>query len=263
MKLVITFVAGAAVLLAPLPAQAGSATAEGAAKNPVSALKAQLVAGHGVRFTDASAFVGSINKDPLVRRTGVVQFGRKGIVASDVRGTFASPLFEGHTTKPERTIVIGKDAWRSGGILAEDLPKGKTWYKTYSMFNVGTVSSWFGQLVSPLEPATLAELVKHGKRSGSSYHGKITFDRLSDISPWFRGTMGMTRPTEATITYTLKVDRRGLPSRLTTSWLATDLANIPAWDEKTVVTETRYTGWGAKVSVKQPPKSKVTSDLKD
>ncbi|MEV0597413.1 hypothetical protein [Nonomuraea cavernae] len=259
----ITFVAGAAALLVSLPAQAVSVTAEGAAKNPVSALKAQLVAGHGVRFTDASSFVGSINKDPLVRRTGVVQFGKKGIVASDVRGTFVSPLFDGHITKPERSILIGKDAWRSGGILAENLPKGKTWYKTYSMYNVGTVSSWFGQLVSPLEPTTLAALVKHGKRSGFSYRGTITFDRLSDISPWFRETMGMTRPNEATITYTLKVDRRGLPSRLTTSWLAADLANIPAWDEKTVVTETRYTGWGAKVSIKPPATSKVSSELKD
>ncbi|MEV4841582.1 hypothetical protein AB0K05_44275 [Nonomuraea sp. NPDC049486] len=258
MKLVITFVAGAALFLAPLPAQA-----ESAAKNPVSALKAQLKAGKGVRFTDASAFVGSINKDPLVRRKGVVQFGKKGIVASDVRGTFASPLFEGHTTKPERTIIIGKDAWRSGGSLAERLPKGKTWYKTFSLFNMGTVSSLFGQVVSPLEPATLAELVKRSKRSGSSYTGTITFERLSNISPWFRETIGLTRSTEATVAYTLTVDRKGLPSKLKTSWVATDLAAIPSWEEKTVVTETRYTGWGAKVSIKQPPKSQVTSKLED
>ncbi|MGI5268303.1 hypothetical protein ACQEUU_04055 [Nonomuraea sp. CA-218870] len=259
MKLVITLVAGAGLLLAPLPAQA----AENAAKNPVSALKAQLKAGKGVRFTDASAFVGDINKDPLVRRTGVVKFGKKGIVASDIRGTFASPLFDGHTTKPERTIIIGKDAWRSGGVLAESLPKGKTWYKTISLFNTGTVSSWFGQLVSPLEPATLAELVKRGKRSGSTYQGTIALERVYEISPWFRQTLGLIRSTDAVITYTLTVDRKGLPSKLKTSWLAKDLANLPSWEEKTIVTETRYTGWGTKVSIKPPPRSQVTSKLED
>ncbi|MFG1947370.1 hypothetical protein [Nonomuraea sp. NPDC048826] len=263
MKLVITMVAGAAVLLAPLPAQAGAATAESGVKNPVAALKAQLKTGRGVRFTDASAFVGSINNDPLVRRTGVVRFGKKGIVASDVRGTFASPLFDGHTTKPERTIIIGKDAWRSGGVLAESLPKGKTWYKTFSLFNTGTVSSWFGQLVSPLEPATLAELVKRGKRSGSTYRGTIGLERLYNISPWFGQTLGMIRATDATITYTLTVDRKGLPSRLKTTWLAKDLANLPTWEEKTIETETRYTGWGTKVSIKPPPRSQVTSKLED
>src|SRR5690606_14529085 len=258
MKIVITFVAGAALLVVSSPVQAA---AESPVRNPVAALKAQLKTGKGVRFTDASAFVGSINNDPLVRRTGVVRLGKKGIAASDVRGRFASPLFDGHTTKPERTIVIGEDSWRSGGILAESLPKGKTWYKSPSMFNAGTASSWFGQLVSPLEPTTLAELVKRGKRSGSSYKGTITFDRLWDISPWFRGTMGLPRTSDAAVTYTLKVDRKGLPSRLTTSWLATGLANVPTWTEKTVVTETRYTGWGSKVSIKPPPKNKVTTKL--
>ncbi|MEU4232435.1 hypothetical protein AB0F17_49755 [Nonomuraea sp. NPDC026600] len=257
MKLMITaLTAAVAVLISSAPAQA-------AAKNPVAALKAQLVAGHGVRFTDTSAFVGSINKDPLVVRTGKIRFGKKGLTGWDITGKFSSPLYDGHNTTPERTIAIGDVAWVTGGDLSEDLPKGKTWLKTYSKMNLTTMSSWFGQVVSPAEPATLAALVKNGKLSGSTYRGQITFSQLFKISPWFSSSIPMRSDTEATVTYTLKVDGKGLPSRLTTTWQATDFLDISWWEGKAVTTDTRYTGWGTKVSIKSPPANQVTTELKD
>ncbi|WP_219462515.1 hypothetical protein [Nonomuraea rhizosphaerae] len=151
----------------------------------------------------------------------------------------------------------------SGGELSKDLPKGKTWLKTYSRMNLTTMSGWFGQLVSPVEPGTLAALVKNGRRSGSTYTGKITFDQLAKVSNWFNGSMPQRPDTEATVTYTLRLDGRGLPSRLTTSWTATDFLDIPQWDEKTVTTETRYSHWGVKVSIRPPAKATVTTSLKD
>ncbi|MCA2224364.1 hypothetical protein [Nonomuraea aurantiaca] len=257
MKLMITaLTAGVAVLVSSVPAQA-------APKNPVAALKAQLVAGHGVRFTDVSAFVGAVNEDPLVRRTGSIQFGKKGITGWDITGKFSSPLYDGHNTTPERTIAIGDVAWVSGGTLSEDMPKGKTWFKTYSKINLSTMSSWFGQVVSPAEPATLAALVKNGKLSGSTYRGQITFTQLFKISPWFSSSIPMRSDTEATVTYALKVDAKGLPSQLTTTWKATDFLDISWWEDKAVTIETRYTGWGAKVSIKSPPASKITTKLND
>ncbi|MEV0350378.1 hypothetical protein AB0H88_31745 [Nonomuraea sp. NPDC050680] len=46
-------------------------------------------------------------------------------------------------------------------------------------------------------------------------------------------------------------------------WKATDFLDISWWEDKAVTTETRYTGWGTKVSIKSPPASKITTKLND
>ncbi|WP_219462517.1 hypothetical protein [Nonomuraea rhizosphaerae] len=97
MKLmIIALTTGVAVLVSAAPGQA----AQAAPRNPVSALKAQLVAGHGVLFTDATAFIGNINKEPLVTHTGSIRFGRKGPTAWAVAGRFKSPCTRATARSP-------------------------------------------------------------------------------------------------------------------------------------------------------------------
>jgi hypothetical protein len=238
-------VAGSAVLIASAPAQA-------APKDPVKAVKAQLVAGHGVRFSETIKKVKDGTSSVVVRRSGTLGFGKGKVVASDVTGTFAS----GKGDKPERTITIGRTSWTSGGLYRSGLPKGKTWYKQSSALAGGAVTALVTQVVDPAEPSTLAALVKKGKRGKSGYSGTITFKELGKVSRSFRADKPTFAAPDADIRYDLTLDGKGLPSRLSTSWEAAMLGA-----DRTYKVETRYKGWGAKVSIKPPPAAKTAAKL--
>ena len=47
-------------------------------------MKSQFVAGKGVKFTDVTTLVEFTGNTTFLKRTGSFQFGRAGIVASDV-----------------------------------------------------------------------------------------------------------------------------------------------------------------------------------
>ncbi len=235
-------VAGSAVLIASAPAQA-------APKDPVKAVKAQLVAGHGVRFSETIKKVKDGTSSVVVRRSGTLGFGKGKVVASDVTGTFAS----GKGNKPERTITIGRTSWTSGGLYRSGLPTGKTWYKQPGALAGGAVTALVTQVVDPAEPSTLAALVKKGKRGKSGYSGTITFKELGKVSRSFRAAKPSFAAPDTDITYDLTLDGKGLPSRLSTSW---EMSVLGAYK-----VETRYKGWGAKVSIKPPPAAKTAAKL--
>ncbi|MEV7011509.1 hypothetical protein [Streptosporangium sp. NPDC051022] len=253
--------AAAVTLTTALPAQAAPA-------DPVKALRGQFVAGKGVKFTEQSTVTWEDNSEPYIRRTGSFQFGKTGIVASDISSKTAEESDDPSAPDPtgvfapSRTIRIGTTSYASGGSYREDMPKGKSWYKDPDGMT-GGASGWFGQLVNVAEPATLASLLKGAKRAGGGYSGTTTFGKLAKVSPWFRATLPLRSSDKTVVTFKLTVNRGGLPQRLTTSYPVTGIFDSSGWAGKTLTVDTRFTGWGTKVSIKAPPANKVTTKLED
>ncbi|MGA5763264.1 hypothetical protein [Nonomuraea bangladeshensis] len=243
--IIITLSAGGALLLAPLPAQAA------APKDPVRALKTKLVAGHGVRFTESSILVDGSDKQVLQRRTGTFQFGKKGVAASDITARGLQGM------GPERAVTIGKTSYLSGGIWADKLPSGKRWYRTSTQGSGG----YYGQVINPVEPGTLAALVKKGKRAGNTLTGTITFKELDKVSPWFAAAIPLRFHDDTKVSYRLTLSGAGLVTRVTTSYAATGVFDISAFDGKTITIDTRFTSWGRRVSIKAPAPATVSTKV--
>ncbi|GAA3420179.1 hypothetical protein [Streptosporangium vulgare] len=248
--------AGATTFVAVTPAQAAPA-------DPVAALKSRFAAGKGVKFTDVTTLLAFEGNTSFLKRTGSFQFGKAGIVASDTsaRRTVAEadmPInMIWRLTKPERTIRIGTTSYYSGGPWAPS--KGKTWIKHPNGMNAG-FTGWYGQLVNVAEPATLKALIAKGKRTGLTYSGAISFGALEKISPWMRNVSlsrlsGNDKTAVLRFTLTLGADR--LPRRLVTVYPGSTHVSAAVGEDRRLSVETRYTGWGSRVTVKAPPAGKV------
>ncbi|MEV0201605.1 hypothetical protein [Nonomuraea sp. NPDC050691] len=276
MKTVITtVVAGGALLVSAAPAQAAPAgatsaggvpgaahavPAEVAPKDPLRALKARLVPGHGVRFTEATSLKADGVTAPLLKRTGTFQFSKKGIAASDITAKWGTATGRADE-KPERVISIGKVSYESSDMWKDKMPPGKTWYRSGGLPGGG--SGFYGQVINPAEPGTLAALLKKGKRSGSTLKGTITFKELAKVSPWFDASVPIRSDNAAKVSYTVTFAGSGLATKVTSSYAANAVFDTSALDGKTITSETRYTGWGRKVSIKAPAPDTVTAKVSD
>ncbi|GAA2322989.1 hypothetical protein GCM10010149_90240 [Nonomuraea roseoviolacea subsp. roseoviolacea] len=243
MKKTITTVAAcaAALSLAAAPAHA-------APRDPVSALKAELVPGHGVRFTEKVTWSDGTDEEELQDRQGVFQFDRKGVAAFDIKVHWNDEDYG-----RQRAIGIGRTTYHNGGVMPRVLPEGKTWYKV----NRYGLNDSYGQVINPAEPTTLAALIKHGKATNSSITGTITFKELKQVSPWWAGAKADKSFDGTKVSYTLTLTREGLASSLRSSYTATENGR-----SATIGVDTRYSGWGAKVSVKAPDPAKVTTEFR-
>ncbi|MFD8528195.1 hypothetical protein ACFV0L_12365 [Streptosporangium canum] len=286
------YIAGlACAATAVLGAPALASTAHAQAADPITALKSQFSSGRGVNFVDTTKMQGSQGNMVLAKRTGALQFGPSGISASDQTARLRikeselqalledeedgevgkageadseqdksfSKVFAG-LAKPERVIRIKNSSYVSGGVLGEFLPVDKTWFHDPSG-ELGLLGS-MSQFVNVAEPATLKALLAHATKRAGVYSGKITFGELAKVSPWFRASLF--GPTNARTAKTVAIWRLSLgpdqlPTRLTTTY--TELAGS---DMSTTV-DTRYTGWGSKVTVEAPPAGDVAEpeDLKE
>ncbi|RCG31831.1 hypothetical protein DQ384_09905 [Sphaerisporangium album] len=233
-----------AVLLAPAPAEA-------APKDPLSALKKLVAAGRGVSFTEAAG-AGESGK-PSFTRKGVLRFGKGGIAASDLTSKQIWKESDESSTwnEPERTIRIGTTSYTRGHLIGQQLPPGKTWWKQSPGWTSG-VSAMFGNYLNVAEPATLKALLADAERSGSTYEGEISLKKLLKVSPWTRATVWWKVNDKAKVGWRLVVTSSGLPRRLTTYAMGLDGPKEA---------EVRFTGWGAKVTVKAPPRGAVTTKL--
>ncbi|MEV4799651.1 hypothetical protein AB0K18_06505 [Nonomuraea sp. NPDC049421] len=235
MKKTITVLAACgAVLATTVPAHAAPV------KDPERALKSKLVAGHGVRFTETTVVTGD-GKVTLQKRKGSFQFDRKGIVASDISAT---PKGRAR----ERTISVGKYTYTQGGIYEEKL--GATWAKSRGL--PGGASGFYGQVINPAEPKTLATLVKKGRLKGRTLTGKITFKDLAKASRWFDASVPLRMHDDTKVSYTLTLSSAGLVSRVKSSYAATGVFDTNGFDGKTITIDSRFTGWGAKTRIKAP-----------
>ncbi|TXK35924.1 hypothetical protein [Nonomuraea sp. C10] len=262
-------IACAATFVMAVPAQAQIAP-----KNPVAAVKKQLVAGKGVKFSERTTLSTSFMREIFVRRTGTIGFRKNGVAASDITGKFnikASDLGEEAPelvkamAKPERTIWLGKTSYLSGGIWAGVVPEGKTWFK---MPNgpTGGLSGVVGQPLNVAEPVTLRTMFKNAKAVKGGYAGKVTIRDIRKVSPWFRATLQLDKPSAkllgAQISWRLSVDAKGLPTRLVTTYPFGVLDGTPKKNE-TLSVDTRYSGWGTKVSIKAPTEDDATTKPKE
>ncbi|MFI7454097.1 hypothetical protein ACIBQX_41865 [Nonomuraea sp. NPDC049714] len=235
MRKTIIALAACAPLLVALPAHATAPKA----KDPVRALKSEFVAGHGVRFTETTTLSGE--KTKVQSRKGTFQFNAKGIVAHDIVTTFAPDRLE-------RVISVGKFSYLKSPSLL--LLEGKTWARRSR--GVAGGGSFNGQVINPAESKTLAALIKKGKLTKRAITGKITFKELDKISPWFAMSVPLRMQDDATVTYALTLTSAGLVSRVKSSYAATAVFDVGNHEGKTMTIDSRFTGWGAKTSIKAP-----------
>jgi hypothetical protein len=261
----------AAVLIAPALATATSAAAQAAPAGPADALKGQFKTGRGVQITQTMRM--STDGKPLLKTEGKgkLQFGPTGPVAYDLTTrVIADPAVKKELEKqgaegtdlsdafrPYRMIGVKNRLYASGGVYEKQLPEGKSWVG----FEGGPV---YAQAPDVLEPAVLTALVKapSGKhsRDGLRHQGTLSYAELYKISPSFRGSLG-TKPTgelgRTKLSWRLWLDGKGLPQRVAVS----ETLSIGE-SSLTTTAETRYTGWGSKVTVTVPPADQVV-DAKD
>ncbi|MFC5815584.1 hypothetical protein [Nonomuraea harbinensis] len=262
-------VASAATFVTAVPAQA-----QVAPKNPLTAVKKQLVAGKGVKFTERTTVEDPVARMVFIRRTGTIGFRKNGVAASDITGKFnikASDLGEDDSDlakamlSPERTIWLGKTSYLSGGIWSALLPEDKTWFKLPNG-PTGGITGGYGQLLNVAEPATLKAMLKNAKAARGGYSGKITVSQARKVSPWFRATVLRdkfpAKVLKTEISWRLSVDAKGLPTRLVTTFPFGITNGTPKKSEMVSV-DTRYTGWGTKVSIKAPTDSDASSKPKE
>lgn len=259
----ITFLA-AATLVAP--AVATAAYAQTAAPNPLTALRKQFAAGHGVQYKSRT----TLKKQLIATTTGSFQFGRSGVTASDLTTRIrVNPADLGENALlaalPERTIKIGSTAYINSGVLRTHLPAGRPWVEVPNGPATGLLGA-FGQLVNPTEPATLKTLLtqSRSKRPGGVvggsrtvvYRGTVTIAKLYRTSPWLKGVL-LTKPNaklaKTKVDYRLYVGADGLTRRVVSSW---SLAALGVGKEK-FTTDSRFTSWGRKVSIKPPADDQI------
>lgn len=258
------------VTVAPAGAEAVRTT-QATAADPVSALKRQFRTHRGVKLTENTKIVGEGKKNRAIftRRSGVLEFGRTGLVASDLTTKFSLPLPDSELKglfTPSRTLSLKGVSYTSGGVFAESMPEGKKWLRTPG--DTLSLVSAVQQIISTVEPGTLGATLAHtrAKRPGGTWDGTrttvhsgtITLAELFKVSPSVRTLLGK-KPTgrSATLPVTWKIylgsDR--LVRRVVSSY--TESTRGLNSTELTYVNDTRYTDWGTKVTIKAPPADQV------
>ncbi|MEV6865031.1 hypothetical protein AB0M44_28975 [Streptosporangium subroseum] len=252
-KIFTALVACGALLAATAPAQA-------APKDPVHAVKAVLAPGHGGHFTETATLLDGTIERAERRRKGVFELDEKGSVKSlDVTTT-------GGEDGRERAIginhTIGGTSYQSGGLVGKWLRNGKTWWQDAHQERLHHTSLLGAdeQLINPAEPATLTALLKNGQPSENTVTGAITFKELAKVSPRFAHSSHSSWGDDDTkLSYTLTLTSVGLTSRVQSMY------TLPGGPDelvgKTLHVDTRYSQWGAKVSIKVPDRRTTTSEL--
>ncbi|TMR88005.1 hypothetical protein [Nonomuraea basaltis] len=216
-----------------------------APKDPVKALNATIVPGHGVRFTGSVTWTDGTDERGARDIKGVFQFGKKDVAAFDIT------MKDGD--EQQRVIGIGKTGYYSGGLIGRLLPEGKTWYKEK---NRGMPDSW-SQFINPAEVKTLARLLKNGTTKGDTVSGSITVKELKAVSAWVSAARLGNEHDGVKISYTLTLSSAGLVSRVRSTYALADDGTT-----YTSTVDSRYTGWGGKVSVKAPAPATVTTKIR-
>ncbi|MEU8382685.1 hypothetical protein, partial [Streptosporangium sp. NPDC048865] len=269
MKRYIAGLACAATAMLGVPALASTAHAQAA--DPISALKKQFKNGRGVTYVDTTKGRTSSESAVMAQRKGVFQFGASGINASDqttklrIKTSDIQAITENLSeeeskllvglTKPERVIRVKNTSYVSGGVFGQFLPEDKPWLKLPGFLgNTGRLS----QLVNPAEPATLRALLARATvKRPTAYSGKITFGELYKVSPWFRAGVFVpptAKQSKIVVQWKLVLGSDLLARRLTTTYSGAAVSAAPG---VSVTVETRYTGWGSKVTVKAPPADQI------
>ncbi|NUW40820.1 hypothetical protein [Nonomuraea rhodomycinica] len=279
MKRILT---GVALASTAMILSAGPALA--APVNPVAPVQKQFVAGHGVKFAERVKIVAGGQRQVTIRRSGTLEFGPSGVVASDVTGQFnikredaerlADALKElgdeefgidlvTALTMPEHIVTKGRYTYLTGGLWSAVFNSNKSWIRVPGVQPIGATTVYSQPLNILSEPATLKTLLKGAKATKDGYAGKIQAKTLSKTSPIFSGILGLAdgkSSVKGAISWKLSVDAKGLPTRLVSVVPATALG---AKDAKglAISVETTFSDWGTPVTVTAPPELEVAKTL--
>ncbi|WP_182905943.1 hypothetical protein [Microbispora sp. H13382] len=245
-------VAGTAVLVPTAQASAGT-------PGPAAVMSKALVQGRGVAFTETSkSWIGDDRSDATVfRNSGVLAFGRGRLAAASVKRVTTSG-------KTFRFLIVGGRTYAQGGLWSDSLPAGKSWVRSRDLRLEPYQAS--GQAIDVFEPATLRAV--YATRSGGAVHqsvngvpatrysGTVTAKALCTVSAACREAFGKSSPVK--IGWSLWLDGKGRVVRLTTQWSRRSdsrkgVAGGGEW------TDTYYARWGARITVKAPPASRVAT----
>ncbi|GHE34148.1 hypothetical protein GCM10017673_41350 [Streptosporangium violaceochromogenes] len=276
LAVVTTTALAAPALLTASPATAATpavalAPAVASATDPVPALKRRFRAHRGVRLSEKTKLIGTAGKPRSIfsRRSGVLEFGRAGVIASDLTSTYNLPDRDSELRGvfvPSRTVTVKGVSYTSGGIFGDSLPEGKKWLRDtgggLSLVNPAQ------QLLNPLEPATLKAALAHtaSRRPGGTWDGvrtvvhtgSITLGELYRISPALRAALGA-KPSATSaalpVTWRLHIGPDGLIRRAVSSYTQTFRGLTSA--DLTYLNDSRYSSWGIRTAIKPPPAGQV------
>ncbi|MFI7107452.1 hypothetical protein ACIBK9_14155 [Nonomuraea sp. NPDC050227] len=156
---------------------------------------------------------------------------------------------------------IGGTSYQSGGFIGKWLKKGKSWWKDNHRLHLWHTEllGYDEQLVNPAEPATLAALLKNGRRSGDTVTGTITFKKLSPVSRWAGHSTHAGWSPNGRLAYTVTLTSAGLVSRVQSTF--TFAAGLDELVGRTLHVDTRYSRWGDKASITAPDPRETTTEL--
>ncbi|MFB9722462.1 hypothetical protein [Planobispora longispora] len=267
--------AAAAALIVPALVAAAPASARTAPDDPVSALKSQFTAHRGVKLDEQGKLIGEGKTERVIlsRRAGVLEFGRKGVVASDLTSTFSLPSGDKELAEefkdlfsPTRVITVKGFSYTDGKFYGDAMPEGKKWVRARA--GLASPGNPAQQLVNPLEPATLKAVLARtaAKRPGGTWDGArtvvhsgtITLGELYKVSPTVRALLGA-KPSATSavlpVKWQLYIGSDRLVRRAVSSWTQS-LRGLTSID-LTYLNDSRYSGWGVKSAIEAPPADQV------
>ncbi|TXK35925.1 hypothetical protein [Nonomuraea sp. C10] len=231
--------ATAATLATVAPAQAATA-------DPVKTLKKQFKPGHGVRVSETVRSFRDGKAAGVTLTTGKLAFGKSGVVGADVSHRVKSPKGQRATPLPSllgtRVISIGGHTYMQGGMFADELPEGKKWIRYEDV-----VAYQSNQTVDIFNPKVLKGLVAKAENVKGDYKGTITLKELAR----FQGVKLSGTMSKIKVKYLLDTNGKGLITRVVSDMTL----DYGIMGSSRAITESRYTGWGAKVKITAPPKS--------
>lgn len=241
--------AAVAVCAIAVPAQAASLQA--APADQVKALKAQLVAGKGVKISESSSITVDFTANDqamqvqvTTRTVGTLAFGKGKVAAADLRLRMSSR--QSGSEPPYRVIAEGRNAYVTNPGIAKALPSGRSWVQSKtsgrenSVLNLGVTPAELQYMLDNAQEVTTGE-----------YEGTAT---LADFRQDKSG--------EGNVEFHLYFDKHNLLTRTVIDTTAYPRGDSTSFDQMVFHTDTKYSGWGAKVKITAPAASKVISEKK-
>ncbi|MCA2229033.1 hypothetical protein [Nonomuraea aurantiaca] len=243
----------AAVCAVALPAQAESlASVQAAPVDPVKALKAQLVPGKGVKVTESSSITldFTANDEAMqvqvnTRTAGTLAFGKGNVAASDLRVRMSSR--PKGPNPPYRVIAEGRNAYVTNAGIAKALSDGRSWIQAKASGHGNAI------LDTGVTSAELQFMLKNASEvAAGEYQGTAALTDFRHDKSAGKGN----------VEFHLYFDERNLLTRTVVDTTAYPDSDSTAYDQMVFHTDTKYSGWGAKVKIAVPAAGKVISEKK-
>ncbi|NRQ30274.1 hypothetical protein HII36_00250 [Nonomuraea sp. NN258] len=224
------------------------------AQDPAGVLREQFVPGRGVLVDETIKTTVDRLPPGVTRTTGKIGFSASRADGFDLTSRWTTD----GVAETTRTVKVGRYTYVLGFEWGT-MPAWPTWVR----FGDGSTwnNGWRGyQPLDVFDPKILRTLVaKAATVKGSEYRGVFVPGKRS-------GDASVGDSKRVTFSYRLFLDARQLPVRLITDFTYVDTwpDDKGKWVEHTVhdVVDTRYDGWGTKVSITPPPAGDVV-DITD